>query len=50
MLTEIAPGIDPEKDILPYMEFRPVISPNLTQMPAGIYRTEWGQLKQMLSP
>ena len=26
-LIEVAPGINPEKDILPYMEFRPVISP-----------------------
>ncbi len=49
MLTEIAPGIDLEKEVLQYMEFRPVISPNLTQIQAGIYRPEWGGLKQILS-
>lgn len=48
MVTEIAPGIDLEKDVLPYMEFRPAISPNLTLIPAGIYKTEWGGLTQIL--
>ncbi len=48
MVTEIAPGIALEKDVLPYMEFRPAISPNLTLIPAGIYKTEWGGLTQIL--
>ncbi len=40
MLTEIAPGIDLEKDILPYMEFHPLISPQLRQMDARLFREE----------
>ena len=39
-LTEIAPGIDLEKDILALMDFTPVISPNLKTMDARIFRTE----------
>ena len=31
-LTEIAPGIDLEKDILSQMPFRPRVSPQLKQM------------------
>ena len=48
MLTEIAPGIDLEKDILAHMEFRPVISPGLAQMRPGIFRPVWGELKEIL--
>ena len=40
VLTEIAPGVDLEKDILPYMGFRPVISDNLKQMDARLFRAE----------
>lgn len=39
-LTEIAPGIDLEKDILGQMEFRPVISENLREMDARIFKEE----------
>ncbi len=38
MLTEIAPGIDIEKHILPNMEFAPEISPNLKTMNPEIFR------------
>ncbi|MBP2627521.1 MAG: carA 1 [Firmicutes bacterium] len=48
LLTEIAPGIDLEKDILAKMEFKPQISPNLKTMPAGIFKPVWGELKQYL--
>ena len=48
MLTEIAPGIDLEKDILAHMEFAPIISPGLKSMPEGIFRPVWGELKEEL--
>ena len=48
MLTEIAPGIDLEKDILAHMEFTPIISPGLKSMPEGIFRPLWGELRQEL--
>ena len=38
MLTEIAPGVDLEKDILNKMEFAPLISPELKLMDARIFR------------
>ena len=36
-LTEIAPGIDPERDILAHMDFKPAISPTLKTMDARIF-------------
>lgn len=36
-LTEIAPGIDVERDILPYMDFEPLISKNLDTMDPAIF-------------
>ena len=38
MLTEIAPGLDLEKDILQQMEFRPIISDNLKTMDERIFQ------------
>lgn len=38
LLTEIAPGVDLEKDILPKMEFTPLISPDVKRMPEEIFR------------
>lgn len=38
MLTEIAPGVDLEKDILQHMEFRPLIAENLKLMDSRIFR------------
>ncbi len=40
MLTEIAPGIDLERDILEKMEFRPLIASELKLMDERIYRAE----------
>jgi len=40
MLTEIAPAVDLEKDVLAQMAFRPIISPTLKTMEARIFRDE----------
>lgn len=45
MLTEIAPGLDLEKDILANMEFTPIISPELKEMDMRIFRPEKMGLK-----
>lgn len=37
-LTEIAPGIDLQEQILSLMEFKPIISPNLKEMNPSIFR------------
>jgi len=47
-LTEIAPGINLEKDILAQMEFTPRISPNLKPMLAGIFQPTWGGLRRII--
>ena len=39
-LEEIAPGVDLERDLLPQMDFRPAISPNLRTMAAELFRPE----------
>lgn len=39
-LTEIAPGMDLERDILAHMAFKPIISPTLKTMDARIFRPE----------
>lgn len=44
-LTEIAPGIDIERDILPNMEFEPVISKNLKVMDLRIFKDEKMKIK-----
>lgn len=40
MLTEAAPGIDLERDILAQMDFVPIISPNLKTMDPRIFMPE----------
>lgn len=40
LLTEIAPGIELERDILGQMGFRPLIAPDLKPMDARIFREE----------
>ncbi len=49
VLTEIAPGVDLQKDILDHMEFTPIIpegGPKL--MPAEIFQEEWGGLRSFI--
>jgi len=38
ILTEIAPGVDLEKDVLSQMEFKPILSPELKLMDSRIFR------------
>lgn len=47
-LVEIAPGIDLEKDILPMMEFRPIISSSLRLMDPRIFKPAAMGLKEDL--
>ncbi len=47
-LTEIAPGVDLERDVLANMGFRPAISPDLKQMDPAIFREEWGGLREIM--
>ena len=45
-LTEIAPGVDLQKDILALMDFKPRISPDLKLMPIELFFETWGGLRQ----
>ncbi len=45
VLTEIAPGVDLEKDVLALMDFAPIISPTLKVMDERIFRNELMGLK-----
>jgi propionate CoA-transferase len=47
-LTEVAPGVRLEEDILAQMNFSPRISPSLKLMPAGIFQRKWGGLRKVL--
>ncbi|PXW97659.1 propionate CoA-transferase [Sphaerotilus hippei] len=46
-LTEIAPGIDLERDVLAHMDFRPIVRQPVT-MDAGLFRDVWGGLRTAL--
>lgn len=48
VLKEIAPGIDLEKDILAFMEYRPIIAPDLKLMPEEIFQPVWGGLRKII--
>jgi propionate CoA-transferase len=48
ILTEIAPGIDVERDIFPMMEFKPRVAPELKTMSSDLLHPRWGQLKTIL--
>lgn len=47
-LTEIAPGIDLQRDILDQMEFAPAIAKDLKSMDPGMFRETWGSLKSII--
>ena len=49
LLTEIAPGVDLQKDILDQMEFAPIVDKNLKQMPAEIFQENWGGLRTYMT-
>jgi propionate CoA-transferase len=40
MLTEVAPGVDLDKDVLGMMEFRPTVYKELAEMDRGLFRPE----------
>jgi propionate CoA-transferase len=46
-LTEIAPGVDLERDVLAHMSFKPIIT-NVKTMDPGIFREQWGGLAAAL--
>lgn len=46
-LTEIAPGVDLEKDILAHMDFTPMMK-GVREMPAEIFNENWGMLESRL--
>ena len=45
-LTEIAPGVDLEKDVLAHMEFKPTIAKDLKLMDARLFKDEIMGLKK----
>lgn len=47
-LIEVAPGLDVEKDILAWMDFKPVIAEDLKVMDPRIFQEQWGGLKEMI--
>ena len=47
-LIEIAPGLDLEKDIIAWMEFRPLIAEDLKTMDSALFQEQWGQLKDII--
>lgn len=48
-LIEIAPGLDLEKDILAWMDFRPLIDEDLKTMDPSIFQEQWGGLKEIVN-
>jgi propionate CoA-transferase len=48
ILTEIAPGVDLERDIFGMMEFRPRISSDLISMDETMFLPKWGKLNEFL--
>lgn len=49
VLTEIAPGLDLEKDVLSAMSFRPIVAEDLKIMPEVIFQDSWGGLNAHMS-
>jgi len=49
VLTEIAPGLDLQKDVLDMMDFKPVIAEDLKTMPEEIFYEQWGGLTKAMA-
>jgi len=49
VLTEVAPGVDIDKDILAQMDFKPLVKPGTKLMEAGIFQANWGGLKKAIA-
>lgn len=48
MLTEIAPGIDVERDIIGHMGFKPIIPEGGPKvMNSDLFFEDWGKLKEI---
>jgi propionate CoA-transferase len=47
-LTEVAPGIDLERDVLAHMEFKPVVK-QVRIMDAGLFQATWGGLAEAMT-
>lgn len=47
-LIEIAPGLNVEKDILDWMDFKPIIADDLKEMDSRIFQEKWDGLKEIL--
>ena len=47
-LTEIAPGIDLNRDVLAQMDFEPAIASDLAAMERGIFYPRWGALRLII--
>ena len=48
-LTELAPGIDLERDVLAQMEFTPVLAEPLAPMPGHLFYQKWGKLRSIIT-
>jgi propionate CoA-transferase len=48
ILTEIAPGVDLERDIFAMMDFKPIVSPDLKLMDSALFQPKWGKLEGLL--
>jgi propionate CoA-transferase len=48
-LTEVAPGVDLQTQILDQMEFAPVISADLKEMDHGMFQENWGNLQSIIT-
>ncbi|MGY4827304.1 acyl CoA:acetate/3-ketoacid CoA transferase [Sphaerotilaceae bacterium SBD11-9] len=46
-LTEIAPGVDLERDVLAHMEFKPVVK-DVRTMDPGLFQPKWGGLAEAM--
>ncbi|SDP36380.1 propionate CoA-transferase [Rhodoferax sp. OV413] len=47
-LTEIAPGVDLERDVLAHMGFKPIMK-NVRTMDAGLFSAQWGGLAKAMA-